>query len=93
MLSSSVSLRPLTGLGALGLGNQRRMLQVRQLGPPPANKSSPAAAKEHRGLEHVLTKGPLVASNVDRPYQGREVRACGMEVGVQRARIILSGIE
>ena len=45
------SLRPLTGLGALGLGNQRRMLQVRQLGPPPTNKSSPAAAREHRWFQ------------------------------------------
>ena len=32
--------RPLTGVGAPGLGNHRKMLHVLQLGPPPMNDHS-----------------------------------------------------
>ena len=46
-----------------------------------------------RGLEHILAEGPFVSSNVNRPNQRREVWADRMEVGVQRARIILAGME
>ena len=58
------SLRPLTGLGALGLGNHRRMLQVRQFGPPPTKRSSPATAREQRwfqrgGCSMSWPRGPL----------------------------------
>ena len=58
------SLRPRTGLGALGLGDQRRMLQVRQFGPPPTNNSSPATAREHRWFQSEAwsiswPRGPL----------------------------------
>ena len=58
------SLRPLTGLGALGLGNHLRMLQVRQFGPPPMKRRRPAAAREHRwfhrgGCSISWPRGPL----------------------------------
>ena len=39
--------RPLTGTGAPGFGNQRRILQVRQFGPPPAPWRSPLHAWVH----------------------------------------------
>ena len=58
------SLRPLTGLGAFGLGNHLRMLQVQQLGPPPMKRRRTATAREHRWSYRgccsiILAQGPL----------------------------------
>ena len=44
------SLRPRTGGGAHALGIQRRMLQARQLGPPPPPSRWPANARLQRSL-------------------------------------------
>ena len=44
------SARPRTGVGAFGLGNHRRMLHVRQLGPPPTKMIRPCVASVHSVL-------------------------------------------
>ena len=74
------SLRPLTGLGAFGPPKDA---------PGAAVWTSPDKEEWLRsgkrtqvvpqgGLEHVLAKGPLVSSNVNRPDQWGEVWACGV---------------
>ena len=73
------SLRPLTGLGALGLGNHLRMLQVRQFGPPPMKRRRPAAAREHRwfhrgGCSISWPRGPL-----SRRMSTAQIKARGLD--------------
>ena len=46
--SRTDTMHPALASGRWAWGNQRRMLQVPQFGPPPTNNSSPATAREHR---------------------------------------------